>query len=152
MGIYSMNGRFDSTFEEVDRQVQVIMTRLTARGGQYTAEFLFQLDFILRELFNNAIEHGNQMQPTKSVWYTLRIDGSDIELCIGDEGEGFDIARVLQQEYRDDILRVRKRGLATIAAMGFQITRHSGYTCVRFRGNPTGPIESEEAKSGIKLS
>lgn len=152
MVIYCMQGRFGSTFEEVDRQIQRIMSRLTARDLQYTAEFLFRLDFVLRELFNNAIEHGNRMEPSKWVWYTLRIDGTDVELCVGDEGEDFDIEGEIHQEYQSDIFRVRKRGLATIVAMGFEITRRAGWTCVRLTGESDETDEKRGIQDEYKLS
>ncbi|HOP75522.1 MAG TPA: ATP-binding protein [Bacillota bacterium] len=152
MVIYNIEGRFESTFEEVDRQVQAIISRLKAEGDQYSAGFLFQLDFVLRELFNNAIEHGNQMEPSKSVWYTLQIRGTDMELWVRDEGKDFDVDQELQQEYQDDVFRIRKRGLATIAAMGFQINRRSGCTCVRLMKKIDDTNGEGGSQSGHKLS
>lgn len=49
----------------------------------------FALIFLIREALNNAVIHGNQMNPGKEVQLDVQVEGSHISITIIDEGEGF---------------------------------------------------------------
>ncbi len=50
---------------------------------------LFALMYLVREALNNAVIHGNKMDPDKEVHIDVQVEDSDISITISDEGEGF---------------------------------------------------------------
>lgn len=70
----------------------------------------FALEILAREALNNAILHGNLMDPQKKIHAALCYDGGGLQLTVGDEGAGFDWKSVLDREMVPDD-RENGRGL-----------------------------------------
>ncbi|MBS7526318.1 sensor histidine kinase [Fusibacter paucivorans] len=79
---------FHSTFELVDEKAKEALMLLKAREIDWMSHTLFKINFVLRELLNNAVEHGNAFDPQKKVF--LRIESRDqlFIFTIRDEGSG----------------------------------------------------------------
>lgn len=86
----------------------------------------FMLDFALRELFNNAVEHGNGNHFEKKVNYNLTYSSSEFEIEILDEGNGFDLEAIITMENDSDVLRDRNRGLFVVHQLGFMLHSAKG--------------------------
>jgi polyhydroxyalkanoate synthesis regulator phasin len=52
--------QFQSTFEEVEEHAQKINQLISNGKIQLDEGNIFLIDYIVRELFNNAVEHGNK--------------------------------------------------------------------------------------------
>ncbi|MBM7866065.1 hypothetical protein GTO89_06095 [Heliobacterium gestii] len=112
----------ESTFEAVDRSIKAVMTDIREKGPNFNGKQLFAVDFALRELLNNAVEHGNQMDPAKQVTCRLAISEQQVCLDVWDEGAGFCLENAVDDEVLQDLMRERNRGLEIIGLMGFSIT------------------------------
>ena len=117
--------RFSSTFEEADLQAISITNRL--KGFYETRlnnELEFNLNFVIRELLNNAVEHGNQLQPQKQVQCRVLYDEEAIIIEVTDEGEGFEESkRSVAQTLGDHLsMPVRQRGLWLVEQLGYSLS------------------------------
>jgi len=65
----------------------------------------------LREAMANAIRHGNQQDPERSVLVDLRIHGDEVTIRVEDEGQGFDLAAIPDPTDPDYLLRPSGRGI-----------------------------------------
>lgn len=77
----------------VDRCVERIDLFLRERDA---AGHLFPLSLLAREALNNAMVHGNRLDPAKSVRFRLLAREDGFEMSVEDEGEGFDWKERLQ--------------------------------------------------------
>lgn len=110
-----------SSFDAVQYTVDEIDEILGEIIPAIPTHILFKIDFILRELLNNAVEHGNHFQEDKHVY--CRIDCSDQQLTlqVSDEGEGFSVTKDTLSTYDTDdtdiLLRDRNRGYPLLLEM-----------------------------------
>ena len=65
----------------------------------------------LEEAFINAIKHGNKMEPSKAVKIDYSIEPDKIEICMTDEGEGFDPEVIPDPRYGDNLYKPAGRGM-----------------------------------------
>lgn len=115
---------FSSTFEESDLQAISITNRLKAfYENRLNNELEFNLNFVIRELLNNAVEHGNQMQPHKQVMCRVRYDEDVIIIEVTDEGEGLEENKrpVAQPTADHHSMPIRQRGLWLVEQLGYHI-------------------------------
>jgi serine/threonine-protein kinase RsbW len=89
----------------VDRCVERIDLFLRARDA---AAHLFPLSLLAREALNNAMVHGNQLDPAKTVRFRLLALEGGFEISVEDEGEGFKWQERLQAS--SDVEAVSGRG------------------------------------------
>jgi anti-sigma regulatory factor (Ser/Thr protein kinase) len=68
----------------------------------------------LSEAINNAIVHGNQFDPEKSVYINYVCTNKQIEFSIKDEGEGFDYQLVGDPTEAQNIEKLSGRGVFII--------------------------------------
>jgi len=61
-----------------------------ARKYGYSEEDVFALQLSLEEALSNAIRHGNQEDPSKSISLRYYISAAQIDIYVADEGTGFD--------------------------------------------------------------
>lgn len=55
----------------------------------YDEDQRFAVRLALEEALVNAMKHGNQMDPGRSVHVRYRMDPASVEICVADEGAGF---------------------------------------------------------------
>jgi len=108
---------FISTFEQVDNHAENIKILLLKDEYPPNCDFLFKIEYILRELFNNAVEHGNKFDENKKVFYEINYYNLDFNILIWDEGEGLNLP--LQE--CEDITSCRNRGLSSIIKLGVNL-------------------------------
>lgn len=107
-----------STFELAAETVDVIIDILREQFHMDKA-VLFRVSFMLREVINNAVEHGNQFDENKSIHIQVTSAGDRIIFAVEDQGEGF-VLKIAEQ-IPDHHLRVRNRGIYLIKEFGFDI-------------------------------
>jgi serine/threonine-protein kinase RsbW len=72
---------------------------------------IFSIVMALEEALINAMKHGNQLDPTKKVHVTYRIEQTVFEVHIRDEGPGFDPSDVPDPTDVENLERPCGRGL-----------------------------------------
>lgn len=107
-----------STFELAAETVDVIIDILRDQFHMDKA-VLFRVSFMLREIINNAVEHGNQFDENKSIHIQVAQSGDRFIFAVEDQGEGF-VLKIAEQ-IPDHHLRVRNRGIYLIKEFGFDI-------------------------------
>jgi|APHig6443717817_1056837.scaffolds.fasta_scaffold01097_3 anti-sigma regulatory factor (Ser/Thr protein kinase) len=115
------NTVINSKFEDVDFQVEKIKELIKTNERKPSELFICIIDFVVRELLNNAIEHGNKFDKEKKIKFTLDLEYDKLELIVIDEGDGFVLDEILEKQKTDDVLKTRNRGLLTIKDIGFNI-------------------------------
>jgi anti-sigma regulatory factor (Ser/Thr protein kinase) len=113
--------KINSTFEEVDSAADQVIEYLVNRNYLNDGHSTFLVNFALRELLTNAVEHGNKMVREKEVTCLVSCSSSELKIDIFDEGEGFILKRYKSFESYEEILSSRGRGIPAIKRMGFDI-------------------------------
>jgi serine/threonine-protein kinase RsbW len=72
---------------------------------------IFSIRLALEEALINAIKHGNQLDQSKKVKVSFRVQGDRFEVHISDEGSGFDPADVPDPTAMENLERPCGRGL-----------------------------------------
>jgi serine/threonine-protein kinase RsbW len=72
---------------------------------------VFSVKLALEEALVNAIKHGNQMDRTKHVWISYRVQAERFDIIITDEGPGFDPEDVPDPTAIENLERPCGRGL-----------------------------------------
>ena len=65
----------------------------------------------LTEAVNNAITHGNKLDPNKKVKLNMATTTSDVEFVVKDEGLGFDFNSVPDPTLPENLEKLRGRGI-----------------------------------------
>jgi serine/threonine-protein kinase RsbW len=92
------------------RKVQEAIESLLV-ACQITDKDIFGIRLALEEALVNAIKHGNQMDRSKQVHISYRLLVDRVEICITDEGTGFDPADVPDPTAIENLERPCGRGL-----------------------------------------
>jgi serine/threonine-protein kinase RsbW len=98
-----------SAFEGWWREV---LSALEAHG--YSQDDIFAVHLALEEAFQNAVKHGNRMNPAKKVMIDYAVDPEKVEVRMTDEGAGFDPRSVPDPRVGENIYRPAGRGLLLI--------------------------------------
>lgn len=85
-------------------------------------ETFIKMDVILNEAVNNAIIHGNKLEPNKRVTINIDISNKDITIKITDEGLGFNPAYILQESFDENIHTIKERGLFIIKKLSSNLS------------------------------
>ncbi len=119
--------RIISSFQAVDEAVHEIIDTLKTQSAQQQPRFaldnskLFKISFMLREILNNAVEHGNRFDLEKLVTCRVYSDPLGLVFEVSDEGKGIDLRTQSTEQNDDLLLRERHRGYQTILEMAFKL-------------------------------
>lgn len=143
MVVYEKN--IESSFQAVDDAVGEILNILTAKWPWLNKKIVFKINFLLRELLNNAVEHGNKFSLEKKVMCRILQDGNYLILEVKDEGDGIILSnQTFDSDDADILLRDRKRGFPLLIEMAFRVD---------VAGNQVNVIldlDQEEIENGTK--
>lgn len=92
------------------QQVQERIVKILEDLG-YPPRDVFSVRLALEEALVNAIKHGNQMDPAKSVQIDCRVNHDRVRIEIEDEGEGFEPESVPDPTDPENLERPCGRGL-----------------------------------------
>lgn len=92
------------------------------------------IEMALREALANAIVHGNQQDPRKSVYVTCRCttDG-EVSVTVEDEGHGFDANSVVDPTAQENRLLTHGRGIYLMRTLMDEVCFEQGGTVVHMR-------------------
>jgi serine/threonine-protein kinase RsbW len=91
-----------------------IQPGLQANG--FSEEDIFGIHLALEEAFINAVRHGNKMESSKAIKVDYSIGPNKIEICMTDEGEGFDPEVIPDPRYGDNLYKPAGRGMLLMRA------------------------------------
>jgi serine/threonine-protein kinase RsbW len=98
-----------SRFENIEL-VQVIAEHLCENAGM-DADGSHWIGMAVREAVANAIKHGNKLDARKKVDATFHLRGTQLEITISDEGEGFDPEQVGDPLNPQNLMKTSGRGI-----------------------------------------
>jgi serine/threonine-protein kinase RsbW len=98
-----------SRFENIEL-VQVIAEHLCENAG-LDEDGSHWIGMAVREGVANAIKHGNRLDVKKKVNATFDLRGTELEIRISDEGEGFDPAKVSDPLNPQNLMKTSGRGI-----------------------------------------
>lgn len=93
----------------IDEIITAIISRIPVELPVHREELILTID----EAVTNAMEHGNNWNPDKSIHVTICYRSRELIVRITDEGAGFDISRTLDGQERAS-LDTRGRGIPLI--------------------------------------
>lgn len=80
-------------------------------------DLIYRIVLLTSEAVTNAIEHGNQLDPSKSVVLDVAVNAAHIQVCVEDEGQGFDRNAISDPLQEQNLLRNSGRGLFLIDSL-----------------------------------
>jgi serine/threonine-protein kinase RsbW len=104
----------DSTLETIDAAEALVTEAATAAG--VPEDDVGGLGMAIRECVANAVVHGNRYNAKKKVHLTLTSSAEALEILVGDEGEGFELAEVPDPLAEENLLKQSGRGILLIRA------------------------------------
>ena len=111
---------------EVQEQILALM-----EGKGFTDRDLFGVKLALEEAIVNAIKHGNQLDPGKTVQITCDITDQRAIIIIEDQGEGFDPSDVPDPTDEENLDKASGRGLMLMRAFMTSVTHNENGNRVR---------------------
>lgn len=93
--------------------VEPILDELRRQLGIKDENF-FNVMIAVTEAVNNAITHGNKLNPDKKVKFLVRADDDKIYILVGDEGSGFDPSGIADCLEPENLLKSSGRGVFII--------------------------------------
>lgn len=76
-----------------------------------SSDILFDVNLAMQESLQNAMQHGNKMDPTKKVKFKAQITDNFFELSVEDEGVGFDPETLPDPTKDENLLKENGRGV-----------------------------------------
>ncbi|NLI61061.1 MAG: ATP-binding protein [Clostridiales bacterium] len=110
-----------SCFDEVNRIIDELMSSIPQDIKRKYEDAFFCIVVALRELLNNAVEHGNKMDAEKKIICEFSLEGNILSLVVIDQGQGFHITEVLDKVVQTCHDRERFRGISMVTSLGFFI-------------------------------
>jgi serine/threonine-protein kinase RsbW len=93
---------------------EAILCKLEHNG--FSKEDIFAVHLALQEAFINAVKHGNKMDLTKEVRVDYSVDSDKVEICMTDQGDGFDPKAVPDPRVGQNLYKPEGRGLLLISS------------------------------------
>jgi serine/threonine-protein kinase RsbW len=100
---------FSAGFESVQQQILD-----AAQRHGFKEQCLFAIKIAVEEALVNAIKHGNKLDPAKWVRVEATVTPAEAEICIEDEGPGFDRAAVPDPLAEENLEKPSGRGILLI--------------------------------------
>jgi serine/threonine-protein kinase RsbW len=128
----------------VDRLIQLIEESRCVGGEELAVELA------LREALNNAVLHGNRLDPSKLVQVYCRCErGKELSVVVKDQGNGFDANEIPDPSSDENLEREHGRGIFLMRAQMDEISFACGGTevhmCKRAIGSKAMPNVSAES-------
>ncbi len=133
------NGKISSNYRDVHLVVLDVVELLKLKCDLTDKNLLFTINFVLREVLNNAVEHGNRFDESKKINITVDYAPPKIIFIVQDEGDGFIMDEEHVSQDVNYVLRERNRGMQLIRDMNFDVdVEHTQVKLVLDLKNDTG--------------
>ena len=87
----------------------------------------------LTEAVNNAITHGNQLNPSKKVCLNMGTTLNEVEFTIKDEGNGFDFNNVPDPTLPENIEKLSGRGIFLMKSLADDVVFEEEGTKIKLK-------------------
>lgn len=101
--------RFNSSLAILDL-IQPITNKVCDQLG-FDDDAKYWIWLATQEALNNAIKHGNRMDPNKKVSFYLQVQEGEFRIIVKDEGKGFNPLEVPDPTARENLLKTSGRGI-----------------------------------------
>ncbi len=108
-----------STYEAARSVEESVLTELDRYG--YDEIVTFAVKLALEESLNNAIRHGNGLDPAKTVRVDYTVDSQRVKIIVTDQGNGFDPAGVPDPTADENLEKPYGRGIMLMRAYMDQV-------------------------------
>ncbi len=105
---------FASRLGEVPAVQQRIVASCEAEG--YSEDALFAVRLALDEALSNAVRHGNDNDPAKTVMVEYEVTCDELRVVVEDEGHGFDPDTLPDPTAEENLNRPHGRGVMLMRA------------------------------------
>jgi len=85
------------------------------RAG-YSEVSVFAVRLAVEEALNNAMRHGNALDPAKTAKLTYEVTSEHVDIRIADEGPGFDFSSVPDPTLDENVEKPTGRGIMLVRA------------------------------------
>jgi len=104
--------------------IRAIQPALSGLPGWEQLSDVRQHDVVLAttELVTNAVVHGNQSDPSRSVLVTAEINTEEIVIVVADQGTGFDLETLVDPTQADARENPGGRGLFVVRKLADRVT------------------------------
>lgn len=117
-----------SVMDEAVNVMQSIVAAVESHG--FTEGAVFAVRLALDEALSNAIRHGNQNNPKKTVTVEYEVTDDQARISICDEGPGFKPAELPDPTLDENLERPHGRGVMLIQAYMTEVSYNSRGNCV----------------------
>jgi len=118
-----------SRLDQVVPVQNTILKQVEALG--YPQQAIFAIRLALDEALANAVKHGNQLDPGKSVHITYEVTAEKVTIEICDEGPGFVPDDLPDPTDEANLSRPHGRGVMLMRAYMTEVTFNKSGNCVR---------------------
>jgi serine/threonine-protein kinase RsbW len=147
-----------SAIEHTFREFEVIIPSDTSAGQsvqeriielleelRYDERDVFGIRLAIEEALVNAIKHGNQMDPNKTVRITCRVAAHHVRIEIEDQGDGFLPSEVPDPTADENLERPCGRGIMLMRAFMSSIEFNASGNCVILEKHRSAPQADPES-------
>jgi len=99
--------------------------------NNFSSEDVFAMHLGLEEALMNAIKHGNNNDPHKTVTVNINISEKQAEISISDQGSGFDLKNIPDPREGQNIYKVGGRGIFLIKTYMDLLEFNDAGNCLR---------------------
>jgi serine/threonine-protein kinase RsbW len=123
--VHTLEQVLESDLGSVDSAEETVLEE--ARHLGFDEDDLHKIGMSLRECMVNAVVHGNRYNRRKKVHLKVARTADCLTVMVGDEGDGFDPAKVPDPLEGDNLLRGSGRGVMLMQAFmdEFQVSQRS---------------------------
>jgi len=128
----------ESTSEAANRVCEKILSELEAQD--FGQDNVFAVHLALEEVLTNALKHGNKMDPSREIKIDYSVSPEKVEVCVTDEGVGFNPGTVPDPRLGENLYKVNGRGLFLIRAYMDVVEyneRGNSVHMIRYKEKPT---------------
>lgn len=143
--IWSAGRTIPSDTEEARKVLDEMLAKLAENG--WGEEDTFGVHLAVEEALMNAIKHGNQLDPSKSVIVEYRLNETDLEIVVEDEGDGFDPDDVPDPTLEENLELPSGRGLMLMRTfMGLVEHNEKGnrVSMAKVKGAPLSSFDDDD--------
>lgn len=102
------------------RLVEKLVDEISAQN-ELSSEVYGNILISCIEAANNAISHGNKLDPDKSVIIKVSIEGKTLKIVTEDQGKGFDYLNIPDPTSPENIEKVNGRGIFLMKQLSDQL-------------------------------
>ena len=128
----------ESKPSSVDEVCEQVLSKLEDNG--FGKDDIFAIHLTLEEAFHNAVKHGNKMDPSKKVQVDYSVDSGKVEICVTDQGAGFEPEAVADPRYGEGLYKAGGRGSLLMNSYMDVVSfneRGNSVRMVRYREKPS---------------